>query len=111
MQIATKEFKHCTLLKATGRIDSATAPELQKAFDTVIEEGQFKIVLDMSNIDFLSSAGLRVLVNAQKICKRYNRGEVVLAGVPEPIFEALDLAGFTALYKIYEDDLSAVGSM
>jgi anti-sigma B factor antagonist len=46
---------------------------------------------------------------AQRNCKRYNRGEVVLASVPERIREALDLAGFTELFKTFDDPLQAVG--
>ena len=50
------------------------------------------------------------MISIQKICKRYNRGEVVLASVPANIYSALDLAGFTSFFKIYNDVLAAVGS-
>jgi len=58
----------------------------------------------------MSSAGLRALINAQKVCKRYNRGELVLVAVPENIRAALDLAGFIPLFKIYDDVLTAIGN-
>ncbi len=58
----------------------------------------------------MSSAGLRVLINAQKACKRYNRGEVVLAALPANISSALDLAGFIPLFSIFKDVTAAVGS-
>jgi anti-sigma B factor antagonist len=64
----------------------------------------------MSELDFLSSAGLRVLINTQKNCKRYNRGELVLVQIPENIYAALDLAGFIPLFRIFPDVLTAVGS-
>jgi anti-sigma B factor antagonist len=64
----------------------------------------------MESLDFISSAGLRVMINTQKSCKRYNRGEVVLAVVPSNIYSALDLAGFTTLFRIYDDVLTAVGN-
>jgi len=57
----------------------------------------------------MSSAGLRVLVNTQKNCKRFNRGEVVLASVPSNICASLDLAGFVPLFKIFDDVTAAVG--
>jgi len=57
-----------------------------------------------------TSAGLRVLINTQKTCKRWNRGEVVLAQVPKRIYDALDLAGFVPLFKIFDDVTEAVGS-
>jgi anti-sigma B factor antagonist len=110
MEITTKEFKRCDLVQATGRIDSQTAPQLAEALDAITEAGRFRIVFDMSGLEFLSSAGLRVLINVQKTCKRWNRGELVLASVPERIKETLDLAGFIPLFRFSDDVVQAVGS-
>jgi len=110
MEISTKEFKHCHLLAVEGRVDSATAPELSEKIDALIEAGVFKIVIDMSKLEYMSSAGFRALLAAQRNCKRYNRGEVLLASVPDRIREALELAGFTELFKTYADPLEAVGN-
>jgi len=110
MKVTTKQFKRCDLVKATGRIDSQTAPQLAEAFDAINEADQFKIVFDMSEASFISSAGLRVLINVQKICKRWNRGELVLTNVPQRLYEALDLAGFVPLFKFFDDVVEAVGS-
>jgi anti-sigma B factor antagonist len=110
MEISTSQFKHCDLVKAKGRVDSYTAPQLADAFNALTEKGRHKLAFDMSELDFLSSAGLRVLINTQKTCKRLNRGELVLVGIPENIYAALDLAGFIPLFKIYDDILTAVGS-
>lgn len=110
MEVTTKQFKRCDLIKATGRIDSHTAPRLAEAFEAINEASRFKIVFDMSGVDFISSAGLRVMLGAQKTCKRWNRGELVLASVPQRICEALDLAGFVPLFKIFDGVVEAVGS-
>lgn len=110
MEIATREFKRCTVIEVSGRIDSATAPELAAVLSEITDEGEYNLVLDMSDVDFISSAGLRVLIDTQKTCQRMNRGRLVLADVPEPIYEAFDLAGFVALFDFYEGQLEAVGS-
>jgi len=110
MEIKTTLLKRCVLLTASGRIDSATAPQLQEAINDAIGEGHYKFVLDMNEVDFISSAGLWVLVNAQKKCKRFNRGEVVLADVSQRIHDALNLAGFIPYFKIFNDSAQAVGS-
>jgi len=109
MEISTTEYKHCTLIKASGRIDSATAPQFAEALDTITEKGTFKIVLDMTEVEYISSSGLRVIINTQKNCKRYNRGELVLACVPLKIYSALDLAGFVPFFKLFDDITAAVG--
>ena len=111
MEINTKEFKHCDMVLVEGRVDSSTAPQFSKALNAVIGKGVYKIVVDMSNLEYMSSAGFRALLAAQRACKRYNRGEVVLASLPARIREALELAGFTELFKTFGDPLEAVGSL
>jgi anti-sigma B factor antagonist len=110
MEITTKEFKHCRMLSVKGRVDSATAPQFSQALDSVTDGGMYKIVVDMASLEYMSSAGFRALLAAQRNCKRYNRGEVALAAVPERIREALELAGFTELFKTFDDPLEAVGN-
>jgi len=111
METSTKEFKHCHMVLVKGRVDSATAPQFSKALDAIMKKDVYKIVVDMSDLEYMSSAGFRALLAAQRACKRYNRGEVVLASVPNRINEALELAGFTELFKSFNDPLEAVGSL
>ena len=67
-------------------------------------------MFDMSGVEFISSAGLRVMIDTHKTCRRWNRGQVVLASVPKRIYNALDLAGFIPLFKFFDDVTEAVGS-
>jgi anti-sigma B factor antagonist len=109
MEITVQEFKHCDMIAIKGRVDSATAPQLGQALEAANDGGKYKLVIDMEKLEYMSSAGFRALLAAQRNCKKYNRGEVVLAVVPERIHEALELAGFTELFKTFDDTLSAVG--
>mgnify|MGYP000845342006 FL=1 len=109
LEITTEQFAHCDLVKATGRIDSQTAPQLAEAFTKIKDLGRHKIVLDLSGVEFISSAGLRVLINTQKECQQLGRGELVLAAVPERIYETLEIAGFLPLFTLVDDVLHAVG--
>ncbi len=110
MEITTTRLKRCALVEVSGRIDSGTAPELADALNTLTEDGIFNIVLDISAVDFISSAGLRVLIDVQKTCKHLNRGEMVLSGTPQRVHEAMDLAGFLPLFQFFDDKTTAVGS-
>ena len=110
MEITTKNFKSCDMFVVSGRIDSSTAPQLTEALEGITGGGRYKIVMDMGSLEYMSSAGFRALLSSQRTCKRYNRGEIVLASVPNRVKEALELAGFTELFKIYDDPVEAVGS-
>lgn len=110
METTHKEFKHCDVVTVKGRVDSSTAPKFSAALEKITENGRYKIVVDMSGLEYMSSAGFRALLSSQRECKRYNRGEMVLASVPHQIKEALELAGFTELFKTFDDPLAAVGN-
>jgi anti-sigma B factor antagonist len=111
MEVTTTEYKNCDLVEVSGRVDSATAPQLAEAMEAITESGRYKIVFDMTNVEYMSSAGLRILISTQKTCKRYNRGEIVLACIPQRVYDALDLAGFIPLFTISDDVTEAVGNI
>lgn len=110
MAVETTQYKRCDVIKMAGRIDSATAPDLRKAMDTVLGEGRYKIVFDMSEVEFLSSSGVWVLLETQKKCKRWNRGDLVIANANENIQKTLDLAGLKHFMRMYDDMTTAVAS-
>lgn len=110
MATTTTQYKRCQVVKTDGRIDSSNSDDLLKEFQSITDQGDFKIVFDMADVTFLSSKGWWVLVETQKSCKRYNRGELVLANVPEAIQKSLDLIGMKHYFKIFDDSVDAVGS-
>ena len=81
----------------TGRLDTSTAPELETSLKQSID-GVTKLVFDFSNLEYVSSAGLRVLLSAQKIMNK--QGEMVLRNVPEPVMEVLEVTSFTDILTI-----------
>jgi anti-anti-sigma factor len=111
VEVSTTEFKRSDLVKASGRIDSLTAPQLAEAFDALTDAGRYRIVFDMADVTFVSSAGLRVMIDVQKKCKRWNRGELVLVDVSPEVRSAMDLVGFVPLFQFFDDVTTAVGSL
>ena len=110
MEIITTSHKRCEVIEVNGRVDSYTAPQLEEALNEVTRQGRYKIVLDMTGVDFMSSKGWWVLIETQKNCKRYNRGELVLVGIQPRIRESLDLVGMGSYFMLYDDVTAAVGS-
>ncbi len=109
MEIKKTDFKRSVLVEVQGRIDSSNAQELGKALDDITHGGKYKIVVDLRGVDFMASRGYWALIQAQKTCKRYNRGEVVLVGVEGELRESLKLIGLEEYFKIFDDTTPAVG--
>lgn len=108
MEITTKELQHVELITIKGRVDSVVGSRLAQALEAANHRGKYIIVIDMSQLEYMSSAGFRALGDAQRTSKRQNQGEVILAQVPENIREALDLVGFTEYFRIFDNVSSAL---
>jgi anti-sigma B factor antagonist len=105
MKVETRQLDGATLISISGRIDSETSPEVARAFQTVQDQNQYNIIVDMVDLEYMSSATLRALMAAQRVSRR-NGGEVVLLRVPEKVWTVLDMAGLVDLFKIVNDPAS-----
>ena len=80
-----------------GRVDTTTAPELEKSLKEDME-GCTELVLDFKDVEYISSAGLRVLLSAQKIMSK--QGEMTLINVNSDIMEIFEVTGFSDILTI-----------
>jgi anti-sigma B factor antagonist len=111
MEIQVEGMKRCELVTVSGRVDSATAPQLEEALMGLIQTGQKNIVVNLGSTDYISSAGLKAMLAAMmKVRKMIPSGDVVIAEIPPELKETFDLVGFDRLFKFYDSDLQAVGS-
>jgi anti-sigma B factor antagonist len=111
MEIKTEAMKRCEVVTVSGRIDSATAPELEKVLLGLIQSGQKNIVVNLRDTEFISSAGLKALLSAlMKVRKMVPPGDAVISEIRPELRESFDLVGFDRLFKFYDDNLHAVGS-
>lgn len=109
-KINTKQYKRVDLIEVDGRIDSSTAPQLDQALNRIINDGRFRLVVDLSETDFMSSAGLRALLAALKQVRRFNRGDLRLAGMSAKVKKAFELAGLLEVFQTFDNPVDAVGS-
>jgi len=83
-----------------GRIDAVTSPELEKTLISQIEVGELKIIVDMQDVEYISSAGLRVfLLTAKKL--NTLKGKLVFYGLQKMIEDVFKVSGFYSLFGIY----------
>lgn len=92
----TREGNQLTLA-LSGRLDTVTAPQLEAEL-TAHLDGMEVLVFDMENLEYLSSAGLRVILGAQK--RMNKQGKMTLIHVPAAVLEIFDITGFTDILTI-----------
>ena len=97
MTIEKKINNDAVTLIVSGRLDTQTAPELEKELDAVLA-GLKELTFDMTNLEYVSSAGLRVILKAQKAMNM--QGSMKLTGVNDSIMEVFDITGFLDILTI-----------
>ena len=97
MTIEKKINNDAVTLIVSGRLDTQTAPELENELDASIS-GIKELVFDMTNLEYVSSAGLRVILKAQKTMNV--QGSMKLTGVNDSIMEVFDITGFLDILTI-----------
>ena len=97
LNITKNEENNALTLSLEGRLDTVTAPQLEEEIATSVE-GMTLLVLDFEKLEYISSAGLRVLLSAQK--KMKNQGEMKVVRVNETINEVFEMTGFADILTI-----------
>ena len=92
-----KKFSDVNTIVLSGRLDTVTAPQLEAELEKILSDSD-ALVLDMANLEYISSAGLRVILKAQKAMN--TKGTIKLIHVGESIMEVFDITGFSDFLNI-----------
>jgi anti-sigma B factor antagonist len=107
---AERSASGVTTLELSGQLDAHTAPVFERFLEERVRgRGKQKLVLDFTRLDYISSAGLGVLMGLIEEV-RSNGGDMRLANLPEKIFHVLDLLGFPVVFQIFKTRDEAVNS-
>jgi len=109
MEIANQRIGEVDVVYLSGRLDTYTASEVEKKLIPLTEKTPVQLVLSLKDLEYISSAGLRVLLVAQKNA-RLREGEIRFAGVPSSVKGIFDLSGFSRLFKMFDHEEEAIGS-
>ena len=95
MDIKIIEDGKPTVFALVGRLDTNTSPQLEEFANELFENGKLDIIVDMTECDFVSSAGLRVIVAMQK--RVVNSGSLVFRGVQSDVMDVFEMTGFSKI--------------
>ena len=110
MEFAQEQAGDVVIVKLAGRLDSSAAQPAEESFTRVLAGGTPHLAIDMSALQYISSAGLRVLlVVAKKV--QQAKGKVVLFGLDPHVREVFSISGFDKIFTIQSDAASAVAAV
>ncbi len=107
MEIVTEKSEKAVVVSLKGRMDAVTAPELEKKINSFIKEGENCFVINFESLDYISSAGLRVVLVVAKKLKSVN-GQILISNLKGVVKEVFDISGFTSILQIYETENEAL---
>ena len=107
MRISVKTTKEVKVLAFEGRLDTQTSPDAQQRLTRLIEEGETKILVNLEKLDYISSAGLRVLLVVAKQL-RTTDGELRICNLNEVVKEVFDISGFDRILPISASESEAL---
>ncbi len=106
-EVSVRKRDDIAVLDVKGYLDAHTAPQLEQAFQRNIDDRQFNIVVNFQHLNYISSAGLGVLMQfIEEI--RVNEGDIKLSNMSPRVFNVFDLLGFPMLYEIFNSEDEAV---
>ena len=110
MDVFEEKKGKATVFILKGRLDSTSSNEVEEKIIHSLEKGSKDIVLDCASLDYISSAGIRVLVHCHKAIEK-KHGHIFLASVPKPIENVLYITGFLPYFKIYDGTSQALDQL
>ena len=106
-EVIKNENSGIAILNVKGYLDAHTAPDLENAFQELIDERKYKIVVNFSSLNYISSAGLGVFMGFIEDIRK-NGGDIKLTNMKPKIYRVFDLLGFPTLYDILDEEAKAV---
>ena len=107
MRITSKAANDAAVLVIEGRLDAKTVPDAQTHFIQTIDGGERKVVIDLARVDYVSSAGLRVLLIAAKRLKAAG-GELRICNLNALVAEVFELSGFSTIFAVFGSESEAL---
>jgi len=101
MELSAKKEQKCMVIDITGRMDAVSSPAFEKETAVWIEQGETMLVVDCSNLEYISSSGLRSILTVAKKLRAVN-GKILLASLRSVVKEVFEISGFSAIIPIYD---------
>lgn len=106
VQVSEDQEDGILILRIGGRLDAASSPLLERQVNTYIDSGNMKLLLNFEHVEYLSSAGMRLLLSVGKKLKS-KAGKMVIAAVSSEVMDVIKMAGFDHILNISPTEADA----
>ncbi len=107
MEVTVREVKEVSVLSFAGNLDTNTAPQAQEQIDQLIDGGSSRILINFNELNYISSAGLRVLLATAKKLKATS-GDLKICGLNQTVQEVFDISGFSSILSVVATEEDAL---
>ena len=107
MEITTRDVNEVKVVQIEGELDTGSSPDAQNQLDQLRGQGVKKILLDLTKLDFISSAGLRVLLATVQELKE-DGGDLRVCSLNREVREVFDVSGFSTLLMVFDNEAKAL---
>lgn len=102
VELKEKKIGEVLILELHGRLDAVSTPDIEKKVFDYINGGQYKLILDFSGVDYISSAGMRMLLSTTKKLKGLS-GHLVLCSITTNVMDVFKMSGFDHVLELSAD--------
>jgi len=99
MEISSKEINGIVSVAISGRLDTYSVPEAEKVIETILKEDTHHLLFNFSDLEYVSSGGLRVILTAVKELRQKD-GHVVMCCLTDYVKEIFEISGFTSIIPV-----------
>ena len=110
METRIQKEKNATIISVKGKMDAVSSPEFEKQLIKLIDQGEKDFVIDLGELEYISSAGLRVILATVKNLKEME-GRLSLCALKDMVKEIFEISGFVTLIPTYDSIDSALSQM
>ncbi len=107
MEIQTRDTNDIKVVDLIGKLDTNTAPDAEKHLNKLTKEGAKKILVNLEKLDYVSSAGLRVLLSTNKQLQS-SSGLLRICNLNEVVKEIFDISGFSSIFNVFVTESEAL---
>ena len=109
IDVSSRIENEITVVDIEGKMNTGASPDAEKFLNVLLDEGVTKILLNLEELDFIASTGLRVILSTGKKLAKIS-GRIAICNPNHTVMDVLKMSGFSQMFNVFEDEAEAIAS-